>query len=383
MISPLKLYYIHPGGDNSDIIQCVAYRRVLICHTLQKVASRTARHGLKSWMLLRRVMGGENKPEKKDKKKEKKEKKKLKEQENEVEETKELKKEKKKKRKDCEAEEEPAPAEGEKKKKKKKEVVEESEEEEEAPKKKKKKKDKTANGGNEGKTRQSRGGDFTYKEHADISAMSSQDILAIREKRGMTVDTGGTNDVKPVTEFIHAQFPSKLEKWMLKCAAGAPGLQMCSKHPVTPGKPIMACVAPTRELALQQFLSPANNVPLASCCALVTNTHTHTHTSCIGGLTRTQIAEVLNLAGAVLGVEAAVVFGGMPKYQQVKALKTAHVVVATPGRLQDLMQVTNVNSSRVNQGKKRGHVSCWFDPRVSESESGRQCDETVRARAHF
>eukprot|EP00959_Pyramimonas_sp_CCMP1952_P428061 8964998-Pyramimonas_sp.AAC.1 len=132
-----------------------------------------------------------------------------------------------------------------------------------------------------------------------------------------------------------------------------------------------------------QFLSPANNVPLASCCALVTNTHTHTHTSCIGGLTRTQIAEVLNLAGAVLGVEAAVVFGGMPKYQQVKALKTAHVVVATPGRLQDLMQVTNVNSSRVNQGKKRGHVSCWFDPRVSESESGRQCDETVRARAHF
>eukprot|EP00242_Pyramimonas_sp_CCMP2087_P010135 CAMPEP_0198208722 /NCGR_PEP_ID=MMETSP1445-20131203/12069_1 /TAXON_ID=36898 /ORGANISM="Pyramimonas sp., Strain CCMP2087" /LENGTH=557 /DNA_ID=CAMNT_0043882235 /DNA_START=294 /DNA_END=1967 /DNA_ORIENTATION=+ len=277
-------------------------------------------------------MGSDN-IDKKVKKKEKKEKTKL------VEEdvAEDASKVKKKKRKELEAEDEAAAPvdDGEKKKKKKKkDKVVEEESEEDVPEKKKKKSTTDEGAVKKGKCRQSRGGDFTFTEHPAIVAMTSKDVLAEREKRGMTVKTGGTNDIKPVTEFIHAGFTSKLEKWMLSqyerpspiqsqswpiilnnrdligiastgsgktLAFGAPGLMMCAKHPVSPGRPIMACVAPTRELALQ-------------------------------------IAEVLNLAGQCLGIQTAVVFGGMPKWEQVKALKTAHIVVATPGRLQDLMQ---------------------------------------------
>jgi ATP-dependent RNA helicase DBP3 len=60
-----------------------------------------------------------------------------------------------------------------------------------------------------------------------------------------------------------------------------------------------------------------------------------------------QIGEVLHKVGEVVKVETAIVYGGMPKYVQKNALKTAHIVVATPGRLQDLMQEGSCDLSKV------------------------------------
>ena len=82
-----------------------------------------------------------------------------------------------------------------------------------------------------------------------------------------------------------------------------------------PGKagPIMLVLAPTRELAMQT-------------------------------------AEVAASAGAMCGVKSVCIYGGVPKDEQRRVLRAAggvHVVVATPGRLLDLMEEGALNLGRV------------------------------------
>jgi len=81
---------------------------------------------------------------------------------------------------------------------------------------------------------------------------------------------------------------------------------------VSPGEPAPAALvlAPTRELALQ-------------------------------------VTEELVLLGKPKGIRAAAAYGGAPVGQQVKRLRGAHVVVATPGRLHDLVQRRLLSLDRV------------------------------------
>ena len=51
-----------------------------------------------------------------------------------------------------------------------------------------------------------------------------------------------------------------------------------------------------------------------------------------------QVTEELTLLGKPKGLRAAAAYGGAPVGPQVKRLRGAHVVVATPGRLNDLVQ---------------------------------------------
>jgi superfamily II DNA/RNA helicase len=51
-----------------------------------------------------------------------------------------------------------------------------------------------------------------------------------------------------------------------------------------------------------------------------------------------QVAETLELVAKPKGLEVATVYGGAPLPAQAKRAKTAHVIVATPGRLTDLQQ---------------------------------------------
>ena len=50
-----------------------------------------------------------------------------------------------------------------------------------------------------------------------------------------------------------------------------------------------------------------------------------------------QVAEALRLVGGARGLRVAAVFGGAPLGPQAKRAREAHIVIATPGRLQDLL----------------------------------------------
>jgi superfamily II DNA/RNA helicase len=51
-----------------------------------------------------------------------------------------------------------------------------------------------------------------------------------------------------------------------------------------------------------------------------------------------QVTEELSLLGASRGIRAAAAYGGAPVAAQAKRLRRAQIVVATPGRLNDLVQ---------------------------------------------
>jgi superfamily II DNA/RNA helicase len=62
-----------------------------------------------------------------------------------------------------------------------------------------------------------------------------------------------------------------------------------------------------------------------------------------------QVTEELELVGGPRGVRAAAVYGGVPLKRQADEARRAHVVVATPGRLQDLVDrgMLSIDSVRV------------------------------------
>ena len=51
-----------------------------------------------------------------------------------------------------------------------------------------------------------------------------------------------------------------------------------------------------------------------------------------------QVTEAIELVGRARGIRAASVYGGVPLRQQAELARKAHVLVATPGRLQDLIE---------------------------------------------
>lgn len=60
-----------------------------------------------------------------------------------------------------------------------------------------------------------------------------------------------------------------------------------------------------------------------------------------------QSYEQITKLASVSGLKVACIYGGVPKYEQREALKSADVVVATPGRLNDLLQEGSADLSRV------------------------------------
>lgn len=173
-----------------------------------------------------------------------------------------------------------------------------------------------------------------YSEAAEVATMSDADVAAWREERRTAVEGAA---LRPITSFaqsglsakeLHAtrnfSQPSPIQAQCLPIALsgrdlvgiaatgsgktlafGLPALRHIRAQreggAASGKKPVALVLAPTRELALQ-------------------------------------INAVLEEAGSQCGVSTVCVYGGVPKRDQVQALrKGAAIVVATPGRLEDLM----------------------------------------------
>eukprot|EP00879_Flechtneria_rotunda_P000824 GHRR01000948.1.p1 GENE.GHRR01000948.1~~GHRR01000948.1.p1 ORF type:complete len:602 (+),score=256.19 GHRR01000948.1:202-2007(+) len=174
-----------------------------------------------------------------------------------------------------------------------------------------------------------------YSEHADIAAMSEDQVSKLLEQRRTAVK--GAN-IRPVLTFEQTGLPAHMmhatrefvqpspiqaQCWpiilsghdMIGIAATGSGKTLAFGLPmlrhiaaqreagVVKGKgPVALVMAPTRELALQ-------------------------------------IAAVMEDAGSQCGMGCCCVYGGVPKGPQVSALRAGvDIVVGTPGRLEDLMQ---------------------------------------------
>ncbi|WP_306363495.1 DEAD/DEAH box helicase [Nocardia sp. CC227C] len=91
---------------------------------------------------------------------------------------------------------------------------------------------------------------------------------------------------------------------------------------ITPARPVGLILAPTRELA-------------------------------------TQIAATLEPMAAACGLRVTTIFGGVPQNRQARALKTAQLVVACPGRLEDLMKqgLVSLDAVRITVLDEADHMA--------------------------
>mmetsp|Transcript_28636 Transcript_28636/g.75218 ORF Transcript_28636/g.75218 Transcript_28636/m.75218 type:complete len:560 (+) Transcript_28636:125-1804(+) len=184
-----------------------------------------------------------------------------------------------------------------------------------------------------------------YTEHPDVAAMSAAEVAKFRDSNALSV-TGSSTEYKPILEFDQVELPPTLRKFCSRYAKptsiqsqvwpiilsgadcigiastgsgktlgfGLPGLLHVAKTGrASPKHPAMLVVSPTRELAVQT-------------------------------------AEVCEEAGSCMDppIGSVCVFGGVAKGPQTSALRRGvHIVVATPGRLYDLMESSEVYLDQV------------------------------------
>ena len=189
-----------------------------------------------------------------------------------------------------------------------------------------------------------------YVEHSAVTKTAQADIDAFRDESEITISgTGGDiSRTNPILDFAHCGMPEDLVKaacgsfekpspiqaqcWPIvlsgkdtigiaktgsgkTVAFGLPGMMhVRARGPVARSKPFMLVIAPTRELAVQT----------ADFC-------TATGKRCSPQM------------------RAVCIYGGVPKHTQLAALNAGvHIVVATPGRLIDLMEQGAVDLSEVS-----------------------------------
>jgi ATP-dependent RNA helicase DBP3 len=182
-----------------------------------------------------------------------------------------------------------------------------------------------------------------YSQNAELSGLpqSEVDTFLTENFISITDPTATTASLRPITKFSYlpsgtkqdafksfkAPTPIQASAWpfllsgrdVIGVAETGSGKTMafavpCVRYITSLRKPFIGAkavvVSPTRELAMQSF------------------------------------DEITKLA-SVTGLQAVCVYGGVPKDAQRKALKTADIVVATPGRLNDLINEGSADLSMV------------------------------------
>uniref|UniRef100_M4BN34 RNA helicase n=1 Tax=Hyaloperonospora arabidopsidis (strain Emoy2) TaxID=559515 RepID=M4BN34_HYAAE len=184
-----------------------------------------------------------------------------------------------------------------------------------------------------------------YTEGSETAKMTNDEVSAFHEANQMIL-SGNACLYRPVLSFQDVTFDSKFmnttkgfdkptpiqsQCWPILAsgrdiigiaetgsgktlAFALPGLIHIAAQPAVSSKfpgPRMLVVAPTRELAMQS-------------------------------------SAVISEAGRKCGLKSVCIYGGVPKHTQKKALRDGvHVVVATPGRLKDLVEERCCNLSKV------------------------------------
>ncbi|CAH0493828.1 unnamed protein product [Peronospora farinosa] len=185
-----------------------------------------------------------------------------------------------------------------------------------------------------------------YMEGKDTAKMTNEEVSSFHQANQMIL-SGNNCLYRPVLSFDDVTFESKFMKttkgfdtptpiqsqcWPILAsgrdiigiaetgsgktlAFAIPGLIHIAAQPEVSPKfpgPRMLVVAPTRELAMQS-------------------------------------SAVISEAGKKCGLKSICIYGGVPKQMQKKALRDGvHVVVATPGRLKDLIEERSCNLSKVS-----------------------------------
>lgn len=175
-----------------------------------------------------------------------------------------------------------------------------------------------------------------YVEHKEVKAMSEEEVRKCREKLQITVENLPRGmEARPVQSFEQAGFPTSLHAVTKGFQKPSP-IQSQAWPIVLAGQDLVgiAATGSGKTLAfglpaITHILGQKGKNSKGPRCLILAPTRELCQ----------QIGDVMEKACEVCGLKCAVVYGGVPKSQQISDLRAgAEVVTATPGRLEDLVE---------------------------------------------
>ncbi|KAK0527249.1 ATP-dependent RNA helicase dbp2 [Tilletia horrida] len=184
-----------------------------------------------------------------------------------------------------------------------------------------------------------------YVEDARVTARSAAEVDAYRKTKQMTVQ--GTGVPKPVTTFEEAGFPDYILREISKMGFKEPSPIQSQAWPMAlsgrdvvaiaetgSGKTIGFALPAMVHINAQPLLAPGDG-PIVLILAPTRELANQIQVEC-------------NRFGASSKLRTVAVYGGVPKGQQIRDLQRgAEIVIATPGRLIDMLESGKTNLHRV------------------------------------
>jgi superfamily II DNA/RNA helicase len=197
----------------------------------------------------------------------------------------------------------------------------------------------------ETKKRKTNEAEATLPDAAEAKVPGAMDVAAYRAQMQIKV-TNGVDVPDPVQSFDEAPFGKKMRNALKEAGFAAPSAVQAQAWPLAVKGGDLVSVAKTGSGKTLAFLLPAfrkiNKEKLDGSAGPVALVLAPTRELA------TQIEEVAVKFGVCVDVKTTIVFGGVPKPPQQKALKAGpQLVVATPGRLMDLMEDGSVKLGSV------------------------------------
>lgn len=202
-----------------------------------------------------------------------------------------------------------------------------------------------------------------YQQSAEVKALTPAAVAAYREEKGIVVeDAHSRTDWRPITQFSHAG--DNFSSTIMECTKGfaTPSPIQAQTWPILLSGRDIVGIAATGSGKTLAFTLPAFVHILARRAGASVGKAASGAGVSGGGKgpamlvlapTRElamQTAKVAAEAGATCGIRSCCIYGGVPKDVQRKELSVkggVQIVIATPGRLQDLVQEGAIDLSNV------------------------------------
>jgi ATP-dependent RNA helicase DDX5/DBP2 len=184
-----------------------------------------------------------------------------------------------------------------------------------------------------------------YQEHPAVTAMDDATVRMFRDSKGISIQHG--NAPKPMRTFEEGSFPPYIMEQVSRAGFTEPSAIQCQGWPVALSGHDMIGIAQTGSGKTLAFLLPAivhinaqehlrpNDGPI---CLVLAPTRE----------LAMQIQKECDKFGSSSRIRNTCLYGGVPKGPQIRDLRRgAEIVVATPGRLIDLIDMGITNLKRV------------------------------------
>lgn len=187
--------------------------------------------------------------------------------------------------------------------------------------------------------------DVAYREHVELTALPQSEIDAFTSTNPLTVEDPLDQSLRPIVSFEYLPIRDKRQRAAFANFSAPTPVQAACWPYLFAGRDVIG-VAETGSGKTLAF-----GVPCINYISRLDKKASRGIKSCIISPTRElamQIHEQLAKAAEPFGLKACVVYGGMPKDRQRESLKGTHILVATPGRLNDFIQEGAVDLSHVD-----------------------------------